>query len=144
MTNDNDVRSLFQQRVIHRQRLIFRFLIPMGFFGVFVIFGSVVSRPSLLNRVAGLGAMLSWLIAVVMLITGSRVRCSKCNRNVAAHVARLCPECGAESIEKRKWYQTPHCTSCGATFVTRKGSGKWTVRYCTHCGVLLDESGARI
>jgi predicted RNA-binding Zn-ribbon protein involved in translation (DUF1610 family) len=146
MTNDNDarVRSLFQQRVFHRQRLFFRYLIPLIFSAVFAVIGSVVSRSSPLSGLAAAGAMTSWLIAMVILLARRRLRCSKCNRNVESQVARLCPECGAESIEKGKWYQTPHCRSCGATFVTGTIAGKWTIRYCTHCGVLLHEAGARI
>lgn len=67
-----------------------------------------------------------------------RIECSACHNRVGSQPRDYCPECGSDQLEKKKW-SWPKCNSCGKRL--KNGKGRYTIRYCTHCGVFLDEKG---
>jgi hypothetical protein len=74
----------------------------------------------------------------------SRVKCPACHNRVLDRPVQYCPDCGSSQIEAGNfWGRLPKCNACGKKlFLSGRNRGKFfAIRYCTHCGVLLDEKG---
>ena len=73
--------------------------------------------------------------------------CPACQHGVDLdHVANHCPHCGAAPVSHVGLYDTPFCKPCGRELTKEdEGDGDdgrtYSIRYCTHCGLLLDEQG---
>ena len=64
--------------------------------------------------------------------------CPACGRS-ADGFAGYCPSCGAAGL-KWSWITGAHCAACGGTFGRYKYRN-YKIRFCTHCGALLDRAG---
>jgi hypothetical protein len=133
-------RAVFHESVQRQRRHLRRIVV------LFVVFLSTVALgiafgKSPWNPVIGAAAFLSWVGFMVLLFTAPALRCGKCDMKLDSAVDRLCPECGNTSVVKTGWWAAPSCSSCGKVFTSRRGRG-WAIRFCTYCGVHLDEIGA--
>ncbi|HEY1170084.1 MAG TPA: hypothetical protein VGH19_01835 [Verrucomicrobiae bacterium] len=76
---------------------------------------------------------------VIALFTPKLI-CPGCEKQTDRGQGNFCPECGAETLGPGDWLRHPHCRTCDKTM--RRGKNRhYTIRYCTHCGLLLDEKG---
>jgi hypothetical protein len=122
-------------------------------------------RHSRLSLLIGCCAFVGWMAAIrflpgfglewvggilflgmlALLLFGSfsqpSLECPACYSDVdSRQLGRFCPECGSEQFRTRSWLLAPNCDSCGA--VPRRGKSRgYSIRACTHCGVLLDDRG---
>lgn len=67
--------------------------------------------------------------------------CPACSRNVDAGADRYCPECGSDRISPGGFWTSAKCIACGKILRLGRGRRFYKARYCTHCGVFLDEQG---
>jgi len=69
-----------------------------------------------------------------------RLTCPACCNDVTAWPpGSYCPQCGSAPLEPATWRSSPRCRACG-TLNQNKGR-QYPIRACTHCGVILDETG---
>src|ERR1043166_150352 len=89
------------------------------------------------------GVLFLGLLALVVFAGFSQpsLECPACHSDVdSRRLGRYCPECGSEQLRTRRWPLAPKCDACGAVMRHGKGRG-YSIRACTHCGVLLDDRG---
>jgi hypothetical protein len=70
-------------------------------------------------------------------------RCPACTNETDEYPGQychFCPACGGTAIGPAAWATAPECQTCGIAL--RFGKGRdFKIRFCTSCGVKLDESG---
>ena len=76
--------------------------------------------------------------SLIVFFTMPGVVCPACEKS-AETFDQFCPACGAAGLHVSKLRGT-HCGSCGKTLGTYK-SRNYRIRFCTHCGVMLDRTG---
>jgi hypothetical protein len=80
-------------------------------------------------------AFFAWLVAIGADLTKPFLICPACGGNLD-DIQRFCQECGHQLLERCQ------CSSCEKTLRNRKRQPKnYQVRACTHCGVILTETG---
>ena len=81
------------------------------------------------------------LIATAMLLffTLPALRCPECGNHTNNGFDKFCPACGKDQLAISALRAT-HCNACGRNMGSYKYRN-YPIRYCTHCGVLLDEHG---
>ena len=67
--------------------------------------------------------------------------CPACSRPLDDTIGTFCPECGSPSVGPGGWFMPPKCAACGKSMWTNRGSRRYKIHACTHCGVKLDEKG---
>ena len=77
-------------------------------------------------------------LVTLIAITGP-LRCGRCScRLDSSRLDRYCPECGGPPGLR----PASGCMSCGQILVRHFRSGRtWKIRFCTFCGVKLDDVG---
>jgi hypothetical protein len=99
---------------------------------------------------AGIAFALGYLAFFVHAMVTPKLPCPGCQQDLeVAKLGDYCPDCGAkETIEKKEVLtgaintKHPKCTSCGTKFTAgRSGKRIYRIRFCTHCGVFLDDKG---
>lgn len=110
-----------------------------GFCATLLAIG-IVRPPQPIPSVLGLVAVAWWLAAMVFGFSLPGLSCPNCEEQLDRALLVYCPECGQNVIDDLS--ERTSCTACGASF-TRSGRGGrwWTIRWCTVCGVLLDDRG---
>jgi hypothetical protein len=89
-------------------------------------------------------AMPIWFaLGVGLFLFGPKLRCPACTKQVDRGFGRFCPECGAPALQQREWYQPAKCATCGREMMKGKGPPQYIIRACTHCGIVLDDVGAK-
>jgi hypothetical protein len=70
----------------------------------------------------------------------SRIQCTACHNRLdfCKHVD-YCPECGSNQLDAGNWFKFPRCNACGRKLASGRGGRCYKIRFCTHCGVFLDE-----
>jgi predicted RNA-binding Zn-ribbon protein involved in translation (DUF1610 family) len=119
-----------------------RFL-AIGFCACLLAIGAF--RPPLgATYVLGGVAALCWLAGAIVVFRQPALICPNCGENVDGQLQVHCPECGKDAIRfPDGWFQACRCTACGCALKKgRRGSRSWVIRWCTSCGVPLDERGA--
>jgi len=101
------------------------------------LFSSFV-LPERLITATVVGAIICWLFAVLGMAMNRLPPCPACENHVDNQFGHFCPECGGE-LSLRRILGGAKCFSCGKVLGTGKRS--YTIKRCTHCGVLLDELG---
>jgi len=89
------------------------------------------------------GVLFIALLGLVILSWFSQplLKCPACHNSVdSPKLGRYCPECGSGELKPGSWWRSPSCTACGKRMYRQKSRG-YTIRACTHCGVLLDDNG---
>jgi len=121
-----------------RIRRLHRFLLPLLLVGALAAIGVFVSDIDALQ-------VLAVACLVVALITWSFIleplfHCPACRNYLQQTLGSYCPPCGAKSLRPAGLISPARCMACGQTFSFRRGK-RYTIRHCTHCGVMLDEKG---
>jgi hypothetical protein len=76
--------------------------------------------------------------AHVAMLAVPRLECPSCRHDLT-RLERYCPRCGAQSVELRPW-RGNRCRACGRGLGVSK-TRSFPIRFCTHCGVLVDRKG---
>ena len=111
----------------------------------FIISGVIMATGFLLPRYfmgwAMGGFFVCWLAIVILACTQPRLECPGCHGDLnSRELGSYCPECGAAGLRPGDWFQAPYCESCGKS-LRRSRAQRYRVRACTHCGLMLDETG---
>jgi predicted RNA-binding Zn-ribbon protein involved in translation (DUF1610 family) len=65
--------------------------------------------------------------------------CPACHTKLDSGYGVFCPYCGRRSLQPAGLFlRPPRCKECGRTVMPQT---LYTIRACTHCGVMLDEKG---
>ena len=81
-----------------------------------------------------------WLVALGSMASAPCLICPGCSNEIDCSFGRYCPECGSPELQTVGWLRSPRCTACGKSM--RRGKGRhYRIRACTHCGLMLDDSG---
>jgi hypothetical protein len=83
--------------------------------------------------------LISIVIALVLAIRFDPV-CPACKRGVDRTFKIFCPECGSSQLLSGSFFKSPRCNSCGKVFGRGK-SRRYKIKFCTHCGISLDDKG---
>jgi len=86
------------------------------------------------------GFLICWLVLMVLVISTARLQCPACSNDMERSFGQCCPECGGRALQPGGWLRAPHCNACGKS-MWRSKARRYTIRACTHCGLLLDEKG---
>ena len=91
-----------------------------------------------------LSLLLFFLVCIIFIfvIPHSRLECPACRNSLISLPQHLtyCPECGSNQLGKLNWLGRK-CKACGKRLSHGKGGLSYKTRYCTHCGIFLDEKG---
>jgi transposase-like protein len=143
-----DWRSQFKSVVIPFQKHQKKSFIILG--GAFVV--ALTFLVFAMPKSAAVAFVIGYLAFIAHAMMTPKLPCPACQQDL--EVARLgdyCPDCGArETIPKKEVLtgamntEHPKCTSCGTKFTAgRSGKRIYRIRFCTHCGVFLDDKGLR-
>jgi len=113
---------------------------------------AVLAQSSVGNFIGvwGLVALLAcWVCAVLVVLFGLRLKCPACEKPLMPATGPYCPNCGSEAYEQGRHVRgTPpsryaFCPFCNSAISDGDGDQPRTyrIRGCTHCGVMLDETG---
>ncbi|HET9129549.1 MAG TPA: hypothetical protein VFO86_01300 [Terriglobia bacterium] len=94
--------------------------------------------PESLAKYFGIPAIALIGTSLILFFTMPGVACPSCQKS-AETFDKFCPVCGAAGLHVSKLWGT-RCESCGKTLGTYK-SRNYRIRFCTHCGVMLDRIG---
>jgi hypothetical protein len=96
--------------------------------------------PASMTGFVVLGGVATFLLLGVVLWP-SLPPCPACRRPLDDTIGTYCPICGSPSLRPGGWFTPPKCATCGKSMWTNRGSRRYKIRACTHCGVKLDEKG---
>jgi hypothetical protein len=80
-----------------------------------------------------------WLIGFASIGSIPLLECPAC-RGAIRRLTTYCPACGSSKFQGRDSWQPAHCESCDKDLHCGKHRN-FKIRYCTHCGIPLDERG---
>jgi hypothetical protein len=86
------------------------------------------------------------LIGLWSVLSSRRLRCPSCRTNLE-NLERYCPVCGLDGLEKAATFfksidPEMKCARCDKIWMPGVGvNRKFKIRYCSHCGVFLDNEG---
>jgi hypothetical protein len=121
-----------------RYRRHWRRFVQCAALGVALAIAGLCLPERMLPWVAGPGAALV-VLALILFFTLPSLGCPACMKNADGSPDRFCPACGSDQIRVNRLCGS-YCNGCGRRF----GSARYRnhpIRYCTHCGVVLDEAG---
>ena len=116
---------------------------------VFVACSAFILWMAAIRFLPGLG--IEWICGVLFLgllalilygwFSQPSLECPACHNAVdSRQLGRYCPECGSGRLSSASLMHAPKCGECGA--VMRRGKSRgYSIRACTHCGVILDDKG---
>ena len=90
------------------------------------------------SRLIG-GFFICWLTLMFIAVLSPVPECPACHNRLDRSFGAFCPECGAHALQAKSWLRA-ECSSCGRAMQRGRGRG-YSIRACTHCGVMLDEEG---
>jgi hypothetical protein len=136
----------------HAQRYRRRKRIALSLMIGFMVVGVLMMNINLPNEAAIWGGGLmaaSWLFALLIFVSGLRLRCPACKKRLEPARGLYCPMCGSDRFEYGRhkigplFARYPYCPSCEHKIDDPSGddSRTYRIRGCTHCGVMLDETG---
>jgi hypothetical protein len=82
--------------------------------------------------------MFYWITIGVAAIAGS-VGCPACRNPLNGPIGEYCRECGEKSVEKRIWPRDSFCSACGKSFPRESQPLLAPFRFCSVCGIRLDD-----
>lgn len=133
------------QRYRRRQRIALSLMIG------FMLVGLLMMNISLSNEVAiwGGGLIAASSFALLVFVAGLKLRCPACKKRLEPARGLYCPLCGSDRFEYGRhkigplFARRPYCPSCEHKIADSSGddSRTYRIRGCTHCGVMLDETG---
>ena len=84
-------------------------------------------------------AFVVWIATMLLFATGHKLKCPACKNDIECLPHIYCSKCGAPGLTK-KWYSSAYCGICDSKLVWGKRR-HFKLRFCTHCGVKLDDKG---
>jgi hypothetical protein len=95
-------------------------------------------RAQLIGNVIGVVAAI--VVIITILIKPKTPRCFNCHYETrASFFGKFCPVCGDTSLKRGAFFTK--CTNCSKTLKERRSFRNFKIRYCTHCGIMLDKEG---
>ena len=126
-----DFRKQVKKAVSKRNRLI------LYFFGLMVLY-VVGLKSSPFTWVTPLPFVLMFIVLLCAMYPP--LKCPGC-QNLLEDLDNFCPECGQPNIWKAS-NRKADCDQCGIRMRRGKRGGRsWTIKYCSFCGVSVDENG---
>jgi len=137
---------------MHAQRYRRRRHIALSLMIGFMLVGLLIMNINLPYEAALWGGGLmaaSWAGALVVFLGGLRLRCPACGKRLEPARGLYCPMCGSDQFEYGRHKTGPlfarirYCPSCEHKIAESSGdeSRSYRIRGCTHCGVMLHETG---
>lgn len=126
-------------RIVLGVALLAFFLFGIGCFAL----GAIPAAAGVAKACIPLAA-LSFLVALVAIVWQRWLKCPACSQLLFDHFGPWCPECGSRSLggpNPCDLVPKYPCATCGRSFRWGKGARIFRLRYCSHCGTLLDEQG---
>ena len=133
---DSNAGMLGPDATYYRSRK--RSFVKFALCGIVLAFVAAVV-PESLSKYFGVPAITLIGTSLLVFFTMPGLTCPACQKS-AENFDKFCPACGVSGIHVSKMWGT-RCDSCGKTLGTYK-SRNYRIRYCTHCGELLDRTGA--
>jgi len=121
----------------------------IGFFSLVVVFSVLAvlgTNGNISQKATGYFVVCLVVLMVVFISTALILAikhdpiCPACDNAVERVLKTFCPECGSRQILLGGFFKSPHCNSCGKDLWRGKGR-HYTIRFCTHCGISLDDKG---
>jgi hypothetical protein len=84
--------------------------------------------------------VLCFAVALHAMIGMATLACPGCANEIEHGFGPYCPECGSRHLVLNAMFRAPRCTACGKT-MRRPRARLYTIRACTHCGLMLDNQG---
>ncbi len=109
--------------------------IVLGVSFAFLLSGFFLTKAWLIG-----GFFTCWLTLLCFAFLSPVPDCPACHNRLDRGFGAFCPECGARALQSGSWLGAPQCSSCGRAMRRGKSRG-YSIRACTHCGVMLDERG---
>jgi predicted RNA-binding Zn-ribbon protein involved in translation (DUF1610 family) len=123
--------------------------VAVGFFSLIVLFfifwvlganGIISQKFTGFIVVCFVVLLITFIFTILILAIKHDPICPACDNAVDRVLKTFCPECGNGQILSGGFFKSPHCNSCGKDL--RRGKGRhYTIRFCTHCGISLDDKG---
>ncbi len=131
-------------RRLHRTIAIAAGGFCLSFAAFFV--GSALHGGPWLREVLMIPAVGSMIVIIVGLeLLERRLRCPACQRRLMHAIGTYCPSCGHHPLPATnpcETIPTSECPACAQKIHWGKARN-FSLRHCTHCGVLLHEDGLR-
>jgi ribosomal protein S27E len=125
------------------KRVVWIFLSLAFLFLIFFVLGSkgIIPQQFVSKFALFFTALLFiFIFAVLILAIKYDPVCPACEKGVDHVLRTFCPECGNEGLVHNSFFTRARCLSCSKVFAGGKGRC-YKIRFCTHCGILLDEEG---
>jgi hypothetical protein len=120
----------------YRRRRRIGYIVAVGF--VMCILLSIVFSKML--PWLAIPALTFWIIGLVTVMRGESLVCPGCSNSIEYSFGRYCPECGSSQLQPGGWFRSRHCAACGKS-IRRYKRRNYKIRACTHCGLVLDNTG---
>ncbi len=121
-----------------RYRRHLRRFVQCAVLGAALVFAGLLLPEHVMPWVAGPGMALIG-VALVVFFTLPPLGCPACTRAADGALDCYCPACGSEQLKVNRLWGS-YCNGCGRRFGHYRYRN-YPIRYCTHCGVVLDEAG---
>jgi hypothetical protein len=114
---------------------------------LFLIFFMLGSGKVLPEKYAGWFLIFWGSLLVIFILTAFVLGvkhdpvCPACKRGVDRALKTFCPECGSDHFILGGFFKKTHCNSCKKSFIGGGKSRSYKIRFCTHCGIPLDDKG---
>jgi hypothetical protein len=87
---------------------------------------------------------MAWIIFLLTMVAAiaivGSIRCPACRNKLNGPIGDYCRKCGAKSLEQRTWPKNQSCSACGKSFERGSQHPLAKFRFCTVCGVKLDDT----
>lgn len=90
-----------------------------------------------------IGFVVVWICGVFGCLALLRIRCPACCENADGSSGKFCPECGADALKGRGFWDigSLECRECGSRLSRGRGGRRYKIRFCRNCGAHLDDLG---
>lgn len=120
----------------YRRRL--RWSVHCGALGAALVVIGLALPGHLMPWVTAAGACLA-SVALSVYLTLPALGCPACSKEADSGIDQFCPTCGSDQVKAHRMCGS-WCNGCGRRFGAAH-CRSYPIRYCSHCGVVLDEVG---
>ena len=135
MTGDVQASSAaesFKPLAVLYRRKLQRFL-RISMIGFLLIFAAVILQGSFAQGL-GIAGVAGICLSLLSYLSLPNLKCPSCAKAPDSGIAGYCPVCGGTEL------QGIHCKTCKKSMGAYRFRN-YVIRFCTHCGVLLDKRG---
>lgn len=89
-------------------------------------------------------AIAATLVTFAILFFRPQLRCPRCEGRLKRLWKSYCSECGSGKVHQPPffgWRMLPRCDACGREPVKTRAGRSYAIRFCTHCGAYVHETG---